>query len=165
MPASDAGGGTYLPVGVSRLRVHRRSSARMWVIATAAEGAGDAAMTREGETTAARHGHAVRTSHAKSHGLLKGELRVLEGLPPELRQGLFAEPRGYPALVRLSNVPGEILEDSVSTQRGMAIKILEVPGERLPGHDAPTQDFVLDSGGLDLSTAVIRMLISWPRES
>ena len=105
-----------------------------------------ASMTRESGITAERYGRAVRASHAKSHGLLKGELIVPEGLPAELRQGLFAQPRRYPVLVRLANVPGEILDDSVSTQRGMAIKVLEVEGERLPGHDAPTQDFVLDTG-------------------
>ena len=32
------------------------------------------AMTRESGITAERYGHAVRASHAKSHGLLKGEL-------------------------------------------------------------------------------------------
>jgi hypothetical protein len=105
-----------------------------------------AAMTRESGVTAARCGHAIRASHAKSHGLLKGELQVLEGLPPELAQGLFARPRRYPVLARLSNAPGEILADSVSTQRGMALKVLGVEGERLPGHDAATQDFVLDTG-------------------
>ena len=44
-----------------------------------------ASMTRESEVTAGRYGHAVRASHAKSTGLLKGELRVLEGLPGSLR--------------------------------------------------------------------------------
>lgn len=106
-----------------------------------------AAMTRESEVTARRYGHAVRSSHAKSHGLLKGELRVLEGLPPELRQGLFAARRSYPVLVRMANVPGELLDDSVSTQRGMAIKVLGVEGEMTSGHEGEaTQDFVLDTG-------------------
>ncbi|MBV9749105.1 MAG: hypothetical protein JO157_09840 [Acetobacteraceae bacterium] len=39
-----------------------------------------AAMEAEGRITAERYRHAVRTSHAKSHGLLKGELRVLDDL-------------------------------------------------------------------------------------
>lgn len=106
-----------------------------------------AAMTRESGITAERYSHAVRASHAKSHGLLKGELRVLDGLPEPLRQGLFAAPRTYPVIVRLANVPGEILDDSVATQRGMAIKVLDVRGEMLPGHEGEgTQDFVLDTG-------------------
>ncbi len=106
-----------------------------------------AAMTRESGITAERYGHAVRASHAKSHGLLKGELVVPEGLPPELAQGLFAAPRSYPALVRMANVPGELLDDSVGTQRGLSLKVLDVEGEMLPGAEREgAQDWVLDTG-------------------
>lgn len=107
-----------------------------------------ASMRRISEITADRYRHAVRPSHAKSHGLLKGELRVFDGLPEPLRQGLFATPRTYPLLVRFSSVPGDILADSVTTQRGMAIKVLGVEGaQMLPGHEGQvTQDFLLDNG-------------------
>ena len=106
-----------------------------------------ASMTRESEITAGRYNHAVRASHAKSTGLLKGELRVLEGLPPFLRQGLFAEPRSYPVAVRLAQGPGELLSDSVSTHRGMAIKVFGAEGPKLAGHEGnDTQDFVLATG-------------------
>ena len=89
----------------------------------------------------------VRISHAKAFGLLKGELIVQSGLPPELAQGLFAQQRTYPVLVRLSTAPGEINDDSkVNTVRGMAIKIFEVSGLKLAGHTSDTQDFVLDTG-------------------
>jgi hypothetical protein len=106
-----------------------------------------ASMTRESEITAGRYHHAVRASHAKSTGLLKGELRVLPGLPPFLRQGLFAEPRSYPVLVRLAQGPGELLSDSVSTHRGMAIKVFGAEGPKIAGHEGnDTQDFVLATG-------------------
>lgn len=105
-----------------------------------------ASMTRESETTSARYGHAVRASHAKVSGVVTGRLHVAEDLPSELRQGLFARAATYPVVVRFAQGPGEILKDSVSTHRGMAIKILGVEGETLPGHDAPTQDFVLATG-------------------
>lgn len=89
-------------------------------------------------------GHALRSVHAKSHGLLQGELKVIEPLPPELRQGLFAESRSYPVVMRLSTNPGDILPDSVSVPRGLALKVVGVAGARLPGsEDATTQDFVL----------------------
>lgn len=106
-----------------------------------------AAMQGEAAVTGERYHHGVRTSHAKSHGLLKGEMRVLGDLPEELRQGLFVTPgRTYEVLVRMAQVPGEILRDSVSTQRGVAIKVLNVDGEKLPGHDeGNTQDFLLDN--------------------
>jgi hypothetical protein len=105
-------------------------------------------MASGGRTTRERYGRSVRTSHAKPHGILKGELRVLEGLPSELRQGLFAEPRTYPVVVRLAQVPGEFLDDRrVSTPRGMALKIIGVEGEMLRGHQGEvTQDWVLDTG-------------------
>ena len=92
-------------------------------------------------------GHAIRPVHAKSHGLLEGELIVLPDLPPELAQGLFGRTNGYPVYLRFSTSPGDILPDDVSTPRGLAIKVLGVEGERLPGseHDT-TQDFVLIVG-------------------
>ncbi len=106
-----------------------------------------ASMTRESQTVATRDGKTVRASHAKSTGLLKGELRVLGSLPPELAQGLFAQPRTYPVVVRLAQGPGEVLSDSVSTHRGMAIKVFDVDGPKLPGHEGNrTQDFVLATG-------------------
>ena len=107
-----------------------------------------AVMAKGGDEVRERHGRALRTSHAKAHGLLRGELEVAAGLPPELRQGLFSEARSYPVVIRLAQVPGEPLEDRrVSTPRGMAIKVLDVPGEKLPGHAGETtQDFVLDTG-------------------
>ena len=105
-------------------------------------------MASGGKRVRERHGRALRTSHAKPHGLLRGELRVEGGLPPELRQGLFAESRSYPVAVRMAQVPGELLDDrSVSTPRGMAIKVFDVPGQKLPQHAGETtQDFVLDTG-------------------
>ncbi|CAO3437970.1 catalase family protein [Azospirillum doebereinerae] len=98
-------------------------------------------------TTYKDGGHALRSVHAKSHGLLVGRLEVLDGLPPVLAQGLFARPADYPVLLRLSTTPGDLLPDSVSTPRGMAVKVLGVTGARLPGsEEATTQDFVLANG-------------------
>ena len=92
-------------------------------------------------------GHARRSVHAKSHGLLRGELRVLDGLPPAFAQGIFAQPRTYPVVMRLSTPPGEELPDNVSTPRGLALKVIGVEGTRLPGAEgATTQDFVMING-------------------
>lgn len=99
------------------------------------------------DTTYKDSGHATRSVHAKSHGLLRGELQVLPGLPPLLSHGIFAHAGSYPVVMRLSTVPGDILDDSVSTPRGMAVKVIGVPGERLPGAEgATTQDFVMVNG-------------------
>ncbi len=96
------------------------------------------------ETTFAHSGHAIRSVHAKSHGVLRATLVVHPDLPPALAQGLFAKPGEYDAVLRFSTNPGDILDDSVSTPRGLAIKIIGVEGPRLPGSESDTtQDFVL----------------------
>jgi hypothetical protein len=66
--------------------------------------------------------------HAKTHGLLVGELTVEAGLPEVYAQGLFARPGSYPVVMRLSTTPGDILADDVSTPRGMAIKVSACEG-------------------------------------
>jgi hypothetical protein len=50
----------------------------------------------------------------------------------------------FPAYLRLSTIPGDILDDQVSVPRGAALKIIGVEGERLQGSEGDcTQDFVL----------------------
>jgi hypothetical protein len=83
------------------------------------------------EQTLADGGHALRSVHAKAHGILRGELEVTASLPEYLAQGLFAKPGWYPVVMRFSTIPGDILDDSVSTPRGLAIKIIGVEGVRL----------------------------------
>jgi len=92
-------------------------------------------------------GRAIRSVHAKTHGLLLAELTVEAGLPAAYAQGLFAQPGTYPVVMRLSTTPGDILADDVSTPRGMGIKVVGVEGPRVGGseHDV-TQDFVLVNG-------------------
>lgn len=98
------------------------------------------------ETTFKDEGHANRSVHAKSHGLLHGQLHVLDNLPAELAQGAFAKPGTYGLTLRFSTNPGDILDDKVSTPRGLAIKIIGVEGARLPGSEADvTQDFVMQN--------------------
>ncbi|MBE7170778.1 MAG: catalase family protein [Williamsia sp.] len=106
-----------------------------------------ASMGRIMAKTREKYGHNVRSSHAKSHGLAVGELTVMDNLPAELAQGLFAKGGVYPVIARLANVPGEVLPDAVNTQRGFSFKILGVEGEKISGHEGQTtQDFVLDTG-------------------
>ena len=103
-------------------------------------------------TTYQDSGHASRSVHAKSHGLLRGELEVFDGLPLELAQGVFARPGRRPVVMRLSSTPGDMLDDSVSTPRGLAVKVIGVAGERLDGSGgATTQDFVMVNGPVFLA--------------
>jgi len=106
-----------------------------------------ATLARIAETVHHDEGHGYRSVHAKSHGLLTGTLTVLPGLPPALAQGLFAREASYPLVMRLSTTPGDLLDDRVSTPRGLAIKIFGVPGERVEGsEDDTTQDFLMVNG-------------------
>lgn len=92
-------------------------------------------------------GHASRSVHAKSFGLLRGSLEVLPGLPAELAQGLFAVPKTYHVIVRFSTPPSEQLDDRVSLPRAVALKILGVEGRRLAGSESDTtQDFLMVDG-------------------
>ncbi|HTG38329.1 catalase family protein [Sphingomonas sp.] len=96
------------------------------------------------DATLADYGRGVRAVHAKAHGIACGTLSVVEGLPRELAQGLFAAPGRYDAVMRFSTNPGDILDDAISVPRGLAMKVMEVDGERLPGSERDTtQDFVM----------------------
>jgi len=99
------------------------------------------------DTTSKDYGHAVRSVHAKGHGIARGTLTVHADLPPELAQGLFATPGTHEAILRLSTNAGDILDDSIDLPRGLALKILDVEGERLPDSAGDrTQDFVMVNG-------------------
>ncbi|WP_435019955.1 patatin-like phospholipase family protein [Tundrisphaera sp. TA3] len=84
-----------------------------------------------------------RDQHPKQHGCVRAEFAVLEGLPDELRIGLFREPITRPAWVRFSN--GAQMDDRKADVHGMAIKVMDVEGEKLleEEKDATTHDFIM----------------------
>ncbi len=99
------------------------------------------------ETTSEDYGHAVRSVHAKAHGIARGTFTVADDLPAELAQGIFATPGAHEAIIRISTNAGDILDDSISLPRGLALKILDVEGARLPGSEGDTtQDFIMVNG-------------------
>jgi catalase len=106
-----------------------------------------ATMRHIAEIIGDRARHAARAVHAKSHGLLKADLTVADSLPEPFRQGLFSRPDTYPAVMRFSTNPGDMLPDSISSPRGLAVKLIGVQGEMLPGHERnTTQDFAFVNG-------------------
>ncbi|MEL6558237.1 MAG: catalase family protein [Bacteroidota bacterium] len=86
-----------------------------------------------------------RMFHPKMHGLLRGEFIIEDALPEELSLGIFSKPGTFPAWVRLSNAKRKPSPDKKKDMRGMAIKLLNVPGEKLleSEQQAETQDFLL----------------------
>lgn len=91
-----------------------------------------------------RQRHAIRDAHAKSHGVLVGQLDILPDLPATLRQGIFAEPRQHDVVVRLSSAPGGVRPDSIPQPRGFALKVMDVDGPRLlDGDEGRNQDILM----------------------
>jgi catalase len=90
----------------------------------------------------------LRDAHAKAHGCVKAEVSVLKDLDPALRQGVFAEPgKTWQAVMRLSNGNAYPQFDSIRDARGMALKLLAVPGKPLLADQQARaeQDFVMFS--------------------
>ena len=88
-----------------------------------------------------------RGFHAKFHLGAQAEFRVLDGLPEYARQGVFSQPATIPAVVRFSNGNFKLQKDGRPDPRGIAIKLVGVPGPKLhPGDPgAVTQDFLATS--------------------
>ena len=57
-------------------------------------------------------GPVLRDAHPKAHGLVRAQFIVLDGLPPELRFGVFKTPRTFDALIRFSAGNVEVQEDT-----------------------------------------------------
>ncbi|PKM26658.1 MAG: catalase [Gammaproteobacteria bacterium HGW-Gammaproteobacteria-13] len=88
----------------------------------------------------------LRDAHAKAHGCMKAEVTVSADIDSSLQRGVLSEPgKTWQAWMRLSNGNAYPQFDRARDARGMAIKLLDVPGEKLsksPQH-ASEQDFVM----------------------
>jgi hypothetical protein len=90
-----------------------------------------------------RPGEYERGGNTKTHGLVKAEVTIRADIPADLRQGIFREPRRYPAWIRFSgpgpDTPPDI--DDVGFQ-SMSIKLMGVPGPKLLEDEKHTQDLL-----------------------
>lgn len=90
-----------------------------------------------------RPGGYERGGNTKTHGIVKASVAVLDDLPPALRHGVFAQPRTFDAWVRFSgpgpDVPADIRDVGFGS---MAVKLMNVPGEKLLDEEQSTQDFI-----------------------
>jgi hypothetical protein len=88
-------------------------------------------------------GHARRDAHPKAHGVVRAEFHVNASIPNDLAKGIFIPGKTYEAWIRFSN--GLQDDDSKEDARGMAIKVMGVPGEKLLDNErhATTQDFIM----------------------
>jgi len=92
-------------------------------------------------------GSARRDVHAKATGCLRAEFRVNDSIPAHLAKGVFISGKVYQAYLRFSNGSGDPKQfaDGHDDGRGLAIKLLGVPGRKILETDAnaTTQDFVM----------------------
>lgn len=96
----------------------------------------------------AEKGPDLRKDHPKGHGLVWGEFKVEDNIPESLKVGVFAQPKTYPIWVRPSNASpahkrGQRTSDLVPDVRALAIKLLQVEGEKVLDDEQETQDFLL----------------------
>jgi catalase len=91
-----------------------------------------------------RTGIMRRDAHPKMHGVVKAEFTVEPNLPDDLRVGIFREAKTYQAWIRYSNQNSNIQADIKGDIRGMAIKLMGVPGQKLQELEPnqPTHDFI-----------------------
>jgi hypothetical protein len=82
-----------------------------------------------------------RGGNTKTHGIVRGEFIVHDGLPEKFRRGIFAQPTTYPAWVRFSG-PGPYITPDIEDVGFMSIsiKLMGVPGPKLLDDEKFTQD-------------------------
>lgn len=97
------------------------------------------------KTTSTKHhpsGTVPRFNQGRAAGCVDAEFVVPDGLPQDLRVGLFANPGSFKARIRFANATSQ--SDKERDVRGMSIKVSSVGGENLtPG--ASDHDFILNS--------------------
>ena len=98
----------------------------------------------------------LRQIHTKMHGCVKAAFIIEDNLPPALKVGVFNKVGQYHAWVRFSNASTKPQPDKKKDIRGIAIKLLEVPGEKILNdeHSLTTQDFLLMSSETFFSKSI-----------
>jgi len=90
----------------------------------------------------------ARGAHAKAHACVRAWFETNNFIEFSLRHGIFQKPgQRYKAWIRFSNGHFDlsISDDQKSDARGMAVKIMDPPGEPLQvaANQVPTQDFLM----------------------
>ena len=92
-----------------------------------------------------------RGGNTKTHGIVRGEFIVHDGLPENLRRGIYSQPQTYRAWVRFSG-PGPYITPDIDDVGFMSIsiKLMGVPGPKLMDEEK----FTLDMFGVSTPTFV-----------
>jgi hypothetical protein len=85
---------------------------------------------------------AVRDAHAKGYGLARAELEILDGLPAEYAQGIYAHAGRHEAMVRFSNGSHQTLADAeVGNVCGIGVKFFDIDGPTLLDDEPNSRTF------------------------
>jgi hypothetical protein len=106
-------------------------------------------------------GTARRDAHPKAHGCVKAEISIVDTLPAAFAKGMFIPGKTYQAWIRFSNGSADPTRaDIKGDARGMAIKVLGVPGKKLleDEAEATTQDFIMINHPVFFATDPARYL-------
>jgi hypothetical protein len=95
-----------------------------------------------GSVTTEGTGRAIRDAHAKGYGLVRAEVEILDQLPAEYAQGIYAKPGRHDALIRFSNgSPHAGADARLGGATGLALKIFGVDGPTLLEDEPDTNTF------------------------
>jgi Catalase len=86
---------------------------------------------------------ALRDAHAKDTGCVRASFQIDGDLDQSLRHGVFVPGKKYDAWIRFSNGNSERLSDRWPDARGMAVKLMGVPGPKFLDDETMTQDFIM----------------------
>ncbi len=95
-----------------------------------------------GSVTTEGTGRAVRDAHAKGYGLVRAEVEILDRLPAEYAQGIYAKPARHDALIRFSNgSPHAGADARLGGATGLALKMFGIDGPTLLDDQPDTRTF------------------------
>lgn len=97
-----------------------------------------------------------RDAHPKQHGLVKACFEIEPLLPQELSKGIFVSGKKYEAWIRFSNQNAPPLNDYKRDIRGAAIKLINIPGKKIPmaNGNSQCQDFITISTPVFLTNSL-----------
>jgi hypothetical protein len=98
-----------------------------------------------------KRGDYQRCGNTKTHGIVRGEFIIREDIPANMKRGIYATPRTFPAWVRFSG-PGPYITPDIDDVgfMSMSIKLMDVPGPKL----MDDEKFTLDMFGVSPPTFV-----------
>ncbi len=102
-------------------------------------------MTQERRVVEEGQCPARRPVFLRTHGIIKGSIKILEGIPDTFKKGIFSESKEHPVYARYSSDLADGRPDWMSTI-GLGLKLFDIPGKKLIEDDgANTADLIFQN--------------------